>query len=181
MCMIKKSETHIHHEIFDPIQLANIDDRWINSKLCHMISNCISGSKRFQALLGGSGCPIMRLGISASVWWYTAQRVALSTLRLTRSPMKKSDHHTSIQGVPWLIKIRLSPRPTGYMLTSFGVFFIRLRNILKITLNGSQSLLKQGSGDFWTQPAKIRPFTTSTGFFRFWRVANLLPLIWTGQ
>ena len=39
----------------------------------------------------------------------------------------------------------------------------------------------QGSGDFWAQPAKIRPFTTSTSFFRIWPVANLLPLIWTGQ
>ena len=26
--------------------------------------------------------------------------------------------------------------------------------------------LVQGSGDFWAQPAKIRPFTTSTGFFQ---------------
>ena len=40
---------------------------------------------------------------------------------------------------------------------------------------------RQGSGDFWAQPAKIRPFTTSTGFFRIWPVANLLPLIWIGQ
>ena len=39
----------------------------------------------------------------------------------------------------------------------------------------------QGSGDFWAQPAKICPFTTSTGFFRIWPLANLLPLIWTGQ
>jgi hypothetical protein len=39
----------------------------------------------------------------------------------------------------------------------------------------------QGSGDFWAQPAKIRPFTTSTGFLRIILVANLLPLIWTGQ
>ena len=39
----------------------------------------------------------------------------------------------------------------------------------------------QGSGDFWAQPAKIRPFTTSTAFFRIWPFANLLPLIWTGQ
>ena len=39
----------------------------------------------------------------------------------------------------------------------------------------------QGSGDFWAQPAKIRPFTTSTGFFRIWLVANLLSLIWIGQ
>ena len=40
---------------------------------------------------------------------------------------------------------------------------------------------KQGSGDFWAPPAKIRPFTTSTGFFRIWPVANLLPSIWIGQ
>ena len=40
---------------------------------------------------------------------------------------------------------------------------------------------RQGSGDFWAQPAEIRPFTISTGFFRIWPVANLLPLIWTGQ
>ena len=38
-----------------------------------------------------------------------------------------------------------------------------------------------GSGDFWAQPPKIRPFTTSTGFLRIWPVANLLPFIWTGQ
>ena len=39
------------------------------------------------------------------------------------------------------------------------------------------------SGDFWAQPAKTRPFTTSTGFFfsSIWPVANLLPYIWTGQ
>ena len=40
---------------------------------------------------------------------------------------------------------------------------------------------RQGLGDFWAQPAKIRPFTTSTGFFKIWLVANLLPLIWTSQ
>jgi hypothetical protein len=40
---------------------------------------------------------------------------------------------------------------------------------------------KQSSGDFWAPPAKIRPFTTSTGFSTIWPVANLLPLIWTGQ
>lgn len=45
--------------------------------------------------------------------------------------MKKSDHHTSIQGLTWSIKIRLFPRPTGYMLTSFGFLFIRLRNLPK--------------------------------------------------
>jgi hypothetical protein len=28
------------------------------------------------------------------------------------------------------------------------------------------SLYRQGSGDFSAQPAKIRPFTTSTGFSR---------------
>jgi hypothetical protein len=39
----------------------------------------------------------------------------------------------------------------------------------------------QGSGDFWAQPAKIRPFKTSTGFPMIWPVANLLPFIWTGQ
>ena len=33
----------------------------------------------------------------------------------------------------------------------------------------------------WAQPAKICSFTTSTGFFRIWPVANLLSLIWTGQ
>jgi len=41
--------------------------------------------------------------------------------------------------------------------------------------------LEQGSGDFRAQPAKMRPFTTSTGFFMIWPVANLLPFIWTGQ
>jgi hypothetical protein len=39
----------------------------------------------------------------------------------------------------------------------------------------------QGLGDFWAQTAKIHPFTTSTGFSRILPVANLLPLIWTGQ
>jgi hypothetical protein len=39
----------------------------------------------------------------------------------------------------------------------------------------------QGSEDFGAPPAKIRPFTTSTGFFRIWPAANLLPLIWTSQ
>ena len=41
--------------------------------------------------------------------------------------------------------------------------------------------IAQGSGDFWVQPAKILPFTTSTGFFRIWLVANFLSLTWTGQ
>jgi hypothetical protein len=40
---------------------------------------------------------------------------------------------------------------------------------------------RQGSGDFWAQPAKKHPFTTSTGFLKIWPVANLLPFIWTGQ
>jgi hypothetical protein len=39
----------------------------------------------------------------------------------------------------------------------------------------------QGSGDFGAQPAKIRPFTTSTSFLMISPVANLLPFIWTGQ
>ena len=39
--------------------------------------------------------------------------------------------------------------------------------------------VKQGLGDFWAQPAKIRPFTT-TGSLRIWPVPNLLPFIWTG-
>ena len=34
---------------------------------------------------------------------------------------------------------------------------------------------------FWAQPAKTRPFTTSTGFLLISPVANLLPSIWTGQ
>jgi hypothetical protein len=29
-------------------------------------------------------------------------------------------------------------------------------------------VVTQGSGDFWAQPAKTRPFTTSTGLFRIW-------------
>jgi hypothetical protein len=41
--------------------------------------------------------------------------------------------------------------------------------------------LQVSPGDFWAQPAKICPFTTSTSFFRIWPVANLLSLIWTGQ
>ena len=44
-----------------------------------------------------------------------------------------------------------------------------------------QLSMKQGSGDFWAQPTKIHPFTTSTGFAKIWPVANLLPFIWTGQ
>jgi hypothetical protein len=39
----------------------------------------------------------------------------------------------------------------------------------------------QGWGDFWAQPAKIHPFTTSTGVSRILPFANLLPFIWTGQ
>ena len=57
---------------------------------------------------------------------------------------------------------------TGYMLTSFDS---------PLSIRG----MLQGSGDFWAPPAKIRPFTTSTGFFQDWPVANLLSLIWTGQ
>jgi hypothetical protein len=41
--------------------------------------------------------------------------------------------------------------------------------------------LRQHLGDLGAQPAKTRPFTTSTGFLRISPVANLLPLIWTNQ
>ena len=56
---------------------------------------------------------------------------------------------------------------------------VKLRNsLLKFKSSGE---LPQGLADFWAQPAKIRPFTTSTGFLRIWPDANLLPFIWTGQ
>ena len=38
-----------------------------------------------------------------------------------------------------------------------------------------------GFGRLLCSTSKIHPFTTSTGFFSVWPVANLLPLIWTGQ
>jgi hypothetical protein len=52
-------------------------------------------------------------------------------------------------------------------------------NLMQVEWLGSGEM--QDSGDFWAQPAKIRPFTTSTGFPRNCLVANLLPFIWTSQ
>jgi hypothetical protein len=60
---------------------------------------------------------------------------------------------------------------------------IFLGNLLYPTtfIGGCGRQVEQGSGDFWDQPAKIHPFTTSTSFLRIWPVANLMPFIWTGQ
>ena len=41
---------------------------------------------------------------------------------------------------------------------------------------GVYALSRQGSGDFWAQPSKIRPFTTSTGFSRIWPGCKLVAI-----
>ena len=61
------------------------------------------------------------------------------------------------------------------------VLLARSQMITKVFKKITRWLTIHSSWDFWAQLAKIRPFTTFTGFFRIWLVANLLPLIWTGQ
>ena len=51
-------------------------------------------------------------------------------------PKNLYDHHLSSARKIWAdsVKILVIPNPTGYMLTSFGFAFIRLRYILWIPL-----------------------------------------------